>query len=374
MHLPAASSLLGVVMMLVVFGGIGITYLAVYRKRLSPKAQAAQLAAAGYRPGEGLRSHGVGKVLFIDDRGVGTAAASMFECGDPTLVQTSVTTQDRLLVDVSGKKMWFDATARPVIRRIGRIMVQDTTGIFDLLANQTETTTWFIRDGKQPPAGAAPKKLHNSHGVMEDVYVLELIAPCRPAIRFEAVESVVISLCQWAQAPLRATMPIPVQPMLAAPQYVAPAAQVPQMYAAPAAYGRPAPPPPHYAAPVAYGRPASQPPHYAAPAAYVAPTHPSSRPSRSSAPAPCAIIRRSQPRSQAAQPASYVPPYVPPYTPPQAPQAAYAHPQQPQPYAPRTTQLVRRTVPPPLPLDYVARFTATQVSPQHAGQGYHPAT
>jgi len=421
MHLPVPSSLLGVVVMLVVFGGAGLTYI-LRRKRLSPTGEPTDLAALGFLPGEGVRSHGIGKILFIDERDMlGNPAANMFECGGTTLVTSRVTSSDRLLVEVNGQRMWFDATARPVIRRIGRIMQQDTTGVLDILANQTETTVWFIRDGKQSPPGAAPKKQYNAQSVMEDVYVLELIAPCRPALRFEAVESVVVALTQWAQAPVKATMQIPVHvpaparaPMLAAPQYIPPQAQQqqqaqqaqqaqphpahgqtlhmypvqrapsqPPQHAAPVAYGHHSSHPPHYAAAPMHGHHSSHPPHYAAPVAQQAPGHHSSHPPQyaapvapasqarhSVAPSPHAVIRRrSQPPSRAAQamPSSGSQPLAP--IAPIVPQLASYVPPQPASYAPPATPRAR-LLPPPLPQYYVQRYQPTLQSPQFAPGSY----
>lgn len=346
MHLPAFSSLLlGVVMILVVFGGTGLYFL-VRKKRTGAAAEPKNLGILGFLPAEGVRSHGIGKILFIDERdALGNPSANLFECNGLTVVTTRMTTCDRLLVEVNGQRMWFDATARPVIRRIGRIMQRDTTGVLDLLANQTETTEWFIRDGKQTPPSAGPKRQYNGQSAFEDVYVVELIAPCRPALRFEAVESVANALCQFAQAPVKATMEIPVYVPMQPPAH-AHRSSHPLHYTAPMMHG--------------HGHHSSRPPHSAAPVGPVAPVaqRPSQSPSqsrRSAAPSAHAVIRRSQP-SQAV-PAVQVMPSS--FTQPIAPQMAQYTPPQPP-----------SMLPPPLPQYYVERFTPTLRSPQFSHGSY----
>jgi hypothetical protein len=229
MHSSAASSLTGILMMVLMFGGMGIYYFVVYKKRLSPAGQAAFLAAAGYRPGEGLRTHAVGDLLFIDERDM------LGGCGGSNTVTTTLTTHDRLLVETNGQKTWFEAHARPTIRKIGRIFCKDTTGFMDVLANQSETTIWFIRDGRPVPPGAGPKRAYNFHGATEDVHVLELLAPGMPPLRFEAVESAVVALYQWAAQPnaLMQQQPYPQQQQHYAPQQYAPQYGAPQQWAPP---------------------------------------------------------------------------------------------------------------------------------------------
>jgi hypothetical protein len=236
MHSSAASSLASIAFMVLIFGAMGIYYFIIYKKRLSPAAQAASLAAAGYRPGEGLRSHAIGDVLFIDDRD------SLGGCGGNTRqVTTTITTHDRLLVETNGQRAWFEAHARPTIRKIGRIMCKDTTGFMDVLANQSETTIWFVRDGRPVPPGAGPKRAYNFHGATEDVHVLELLAPGMPPLRFEAVETAVIALYQWAQAsapmypppPMHAPYPHPVQQAPQVQVYAAYPYGPPQQWAPP---------------------------------------------------------------------------------------------------------------------------------------------
>lgn len=194
-------------MMVLVFGGMGAYYVFFLKKRLSPEGQAAYLASLGYRPGEGLVTMSMGELLFVDERETAeTALQSILGVGGPTTVQVSVTTHGRVLLDVGGCPRWFEANALPHVRPIGRIYEQDTTGVLDVLANQRETTITFVRDGRQPPPGAVPRRRHDAYGALHPVHVLELSAPHVAPVRFEAPEPVVVALCQLAA---RAHAPVP---------------------------------------------------------------------------------------------------------------------------------------------------------------------
>jgi hypothetical protein len=196
-----ASSPVVALMMIVTGGGIGLYLFFFVMRRRAPDVSLST-NHDGYRPGEGVRARGGGSVLLIG------ANDNLGRASGATDIKTTLTTHDRLLVEHDGREIWFDANARPTIRNIGRIMTRDPQ------------TYVFVRTGRAKPQGTLPKRLYNFHGILEDVHVIEITAPGRVPLRFEAVQSVVVALYQWAQAegPMsrapqpfssRATVPMP---------------------------------------------------------------------------------------------------------------------------------------------------------------------
>jgi hypothetical protein len=187
----------------VAVGVMGLCVIILHRERvraMPPFDAGVSLAELGFRPGEGLRAHAVGELLFTDEidivgREPNTAAGAL-----PSHVKTALTTDDRLLVEVNGHCTWFSAAARPNIRPVGRIMVRDTTSVLDMLAGRSETAVYYIPDGYPTPEGATAKVIESAPGVVQEVYVLELTVAGRPPLRFEAVRSTAMALCQWSRS------------------------------------------------------------------------------------------------------------------------------------------------------------------------------
>ncbi|MBX3190232.1 MAG: hypothetical protein KF819_24750 [Labilithrix sp.] len=185
--------------LVIALGVIGLCLVVFHRDGVrieSRLTSGASLSELGFRPGEGLRAHAVGELLFTDEIDIVGHEAG----GEPSRVKTTLTTDDRLLVEVNGHATWFGSASRPKIRPVGRIMTKDTTTALDLLAGRSETAIYYIPDGYPTPAGVTPKTLESDAVGVEEVYVLELTASGRPPLRFEAVRSAAMALCHWSRA------------------------------------------------------------------------------------------------------------------------------------------------------------------------------
>lgn len=179
----------------VLLGIVSLGWLALVRDG-DDQGRGVSLDALGFRPDEDIHTIAVGQVLFADEHLIGGGGT----LENPSFVKTTLTTHERLLVDVNGQLTWFDTDARPRIRPVGRIMMKDATSVVGLLTGVSETVLSFVPDGTPSPPGAVPKRLEMSNGAVEDVYVLQLSMPGRPPLRFEAVRPAAMTLCQWSRA------------------------------------------------------------------------------------------------------------------------------------------------------------------------------
>ncbi len=178
----------------VLLGMVSLAWLALFRDR-EEKNGPVSLDLLGFRSGEDVHTFAVGQVLFADEHLIGGGGTP----DNPSYVKTTLTTADRLLVDVNGQLTWFESDARPRLRPVGRIMMKDTTGFFGMLTGASETVVSFVPDGTRSPDGMVPKRLDIGGGAVEDVYVLELSVPGRQPLRFEAVRPAAMTLCQWSR-------------------------------------------------------------------------------------------------------------------------------------------------------------------------------
>ncbi|MBS2016104.1 MAG: hypothetical protein JST00_24700 [Deltaproteobacteria bacterium] len=178
----------------VLIGIVSLGWLALVRDGEERGRRGVSLDALGFLPNEDIHTLAVGQLLFSDEHLVGGGV------DNPSFVKTTLTTHERLLVDVNGSLTWFDAVARPRIRPIGRIMMNDKTSLVGLLTGVSETVLSFVPDGTPSPPGAVPKRLELANGAVEDVYVLELTVAGRPPLRFEAIRPAAMALCQWSRA------------------------------------------------------------------------------------------------------------------------------------------------------------------------------
>lgn len=179
----------------VLLGIVSLGWLALVRDG-DERARGVSLDALGFRADEDIHTLAVGQVLFADEHLLGPDGT----LENPSFVKTTLTTHERLLVDVNGQLTWFDADSRPRIRPVGRIMMQDRTSVVGLLTGVSETVLSFVPDGTPSPEGAVPKRLEMRSGAVEDVYVLQLTIPGRAPLRFEAVRPAAMTLCHWSRA------------------------------------------------------------------------------------------------------------------------------------------------------------------------------
>ena len=153
------TSLISTVFVLLVFGGCGAYYyFVVYKKMMSPEARAKAFAAAGYRPGEAVQASFGGLLLRRDaNGGFMEAVMDLQRGGTATHVFSNITTHDRLHVTIgigsAAQNVLFEANARPSIRVLGRVFLQDKTGIGDMLMDVTKTALYWVAEGNPQPPG-----------------------------------------------------------------------------------------------------------------------------------------------------------------------------------------------------------------------------
>ncbi len=191
------STILSMLLPLVVIGGMLAYYFLAMRKAGSPMSMAAAFAAAGYRPGETNQFTFMANVL--PPSGSIAEAATHSGAELHALATFSFTTHGRLYFSLNGLHSWFEGPQRPQVRLLGHIMTKDTTGVFDALASQRETTFYFVAAGQQPPPGSHPKLAYNFNRVQEPVAILELTAQGQAPMRIEVVASGAQALLQWTQ-------------------------------------------------------------------------------------------------------------------------------------------------------------------------------
>jgi len=200
-----ASSMISTVFVLLLVGGGGAYYyFVVWKKMMSPEARAKAFAAAGYRPGETVAASFGG--LLVQRDGCGSFMGSILELrrdvASATHVFSNITSQDRLHLTIGmgtrAQNLMFEANARPTIRVLGRVWLQDTTGFGDVLMNQIETTLCFVEDGRPPPPNMVRRTIYNQHGREEPTCIVELAVPNQAPLHFETYDGAVQGLQQWA--------------------------------------------------------------------------------------------------------------------------------------------------------------------------------
>ena len=198
------TSLISTVFVLLVFGGCGAYYyFVVYKKMMSPEARAKAFAAAGYRPGEAVQASFGGLLLRRDaNGGFMEAVMDLQRGGTATHVFSNITTHDRLHVTIgigsAAQNVLFEANARPSIRVLGRVFLQDKTGIGDMLMDVTKTALYWVAEGNPQPPGTVRRVIYNQVGQEEPTCVLEVAGFNQPPLYYETYDTAVYALMQWA--------------------------------------------------------------------------------------------------------------------------------------------------------------------------------
>lgn len=193
-----------VVMLLLVGGGGAYYYFVVWKKMMSPEARAKAFAAAGYRPGETVAASFGGVLVRRDAQGSFMCSVLQLhrDATSATHVFSNITSQDRLHLTIgvgqSAQNVMFEANARPMIRVLGRVWQQDTTGVGDMLLNQTETTLCFVEEGRPTPPNMVRRVIYNQNGREEPTCIIEVAAPGQPPLHYETYDTAVYALQQWA--------------------------------------------------------------------------------------------------------------------------------------------------------------------------------
>lgn len=214
------SSLISTAFVLLMFGGCGAYYyFVVYKKMMSPEARAAAFAAAGYRPGETVQASFGGLLLRRDaSGGFMEAVMDLRRGGTATHVFSNITTHDRLHLTIgigsAAQNVMFEANARPTIRVQGRVFLQDTTGIGDMLMDVTKTTLYWVADGHPQPPSTVRRGIYNQVGQEEPSCVIEVAGLGQPPLYYETYDTAVQALLHWASrgAQLQHTPPGYAQP------------------------------------------------------------------------------------------------------------------------------------------------------------------
>jgi len=198
-------SLITTVFVLLMFGGGGAYYyFVVWKKMMSPEARAKAFAAAGYHPGETVAAS-FGGLLVNRDASCGFMGSIMAlhrDAASGTHVFSNITSADRLHLTIgigaSAQNVMFEAHARPAIRVLGRVWMQDTTGVGDMLMDRTKTMLCWVDEGNAPPPNMVRRTIYNQVGREEATCIIEVAGPAQPPLYFETYDAGVHALQQWA--------------------------------------------------------------------------------------------------------------------------------------------------------------------------------